>query len=163
MSEINMNITDDLFEALPEEEKNSEFIAVALKTFAKDAWDRFRKNPDSFRTTWKTDADTAMQTIPGTLITVPTAGKSSFRITSATALHSGPGLLARVISMIFGRSPGSVPSETTECRQGSFSGKCSTSISANGGIAAAVTKGSFTTVSRIFSTTGRTRMRKKIT
>ncbi len=44
MSEINMNITDDLFEALPEEEKNSEFIAVALKTFAKDAWDRFRKN-----------------------------------------------------------------------------------------------------------------------
>ena len=44
MSEINMNITDDLFESLPEEEKNSEFIAVAIKTFAKDAWDRFRRN-----------------------------------------------------------------------------------------------------------------------
>ncbi|MBQ2078870.1 MAG: ABC transporter permease [Erysipelotrichaceae bacterium] len=29
---------------MPEEEKNSEFIAVAIKTFAKDAWDRFRKN-----------------------------------------------------------------------------------------------------------------------
>ena len=44
MSEKNLVITDDLFEKLPEEEKNSEFIAVAIKTFAKDAWDRFRKN-----------------------------------------------------------------------------------------------------------------------
>ena len=44
MSEKNLVLTDDLFEKLPEEEKNSEFIAVAIKTFAKDAWDRFRKN-----------------------------------------------------------------------------------------------------------------------
>ncbi len=44
MSEKNLVLTDDLFEKLPEEEKNSEFIAVATKTFAKDAWDRFRKN-----------------------------------------------------------------------------------------------------------------------
>ena len=44
MSEINMNITDDLFETLPEDEKNSEFIAIAIKTFAKDAWDRFKRN-----------------------------------------------------------------------------------------------------------------------
>ncbi len=45
MSEKNLVMTDDLFEKLPEEEKNSEFIAVAIKTFAKDAWDRFRRNP----------------------------------------------------------------------------------------------------------------------
>ncbi len=44
MSEKNLVLTDDLFEKLPEEDKNSEFIAVAIKTFAKDAWDRFRKN-----------------------------------------------------------------------------------------------------------------------
>ena len=44
MSEKNIVLTDNLFEKLPEEEKNSEFIAVAIKTFAKDAWDRFRKN-----------------------------------------------------------------------------------------------------------------------
>jgi oligopeptide transport system permease protein len=45
MSEKIFVLTDDLFEKLPEEEKNSEFIAVAIKTFAKDAWDRFRRNP----------------------------------------------------------------------------------------------------------------------
>ena len=44
MSEKNLVLTDEQFEKLPEEEKNSEFIAVAIKTFAKDAWDRFRKN-----------------------------------------------------------------------------------------------------------------------
>ena len=44
MSEKNLEISNDLFEKLPEEEKNSEFIAVAIKTFAKDAWDRFRRN-----------------------------------------------------------------------------------------------------------------------
>ena len=44
MTENKMVITDDLFQALPEEDKNSEFIAVAIKTFARDAWDRFRKN-----------------------------------------------------------------------------------------------------------------------
>ena len=43
MSEIELN-RDDLFELLPEEEKNSEFITVESKTFFKDAWDRFRKN-----------------------------------------------------------------------------------------------------------------------
>ncbi len=44
MSENNLVIKDDLFQPLPEEDKNSEFIAVAIKTFARDAWDRFRKN-----------------------------------------------------------------------------------------------------------------------
>jgi len=44
MSEKNLVLSDDLFEKLPEDDKNSEFIAVAIKTFAKDAWDRFRKN-----------------------------------------------------------------------------------------------------------------------
>jgi oligopeptide transport system permease protein len=52
MSETNLNLTNDLpetlpeelFDILPEDEKNSEFIAVTIKTFAKDAWDRFRKN-----------------------------------------------------------------------------------------------------------------------
>ncbi|MCR4633900.1 MAG: ABC transporter permease [Erysipelotrichaceae bacterium] len=44
MSEKNLELSNDLFEKLPEEEKNSEFIAVAIKTFAKDAWDRFRRN-----------------------------------------------------------------------------------------------------------------------
>ncbi|MBQ1508282.1 MAG: ABC transporter permease [Erysipelotrichaceae bacterium] len=43
MSEIDMN-RDDLFELLPDEEKNSEFITVESKTFFRDAWDRFRKN-----------------------------------------------------------------------------------------------------------------------
>ncbi len=43
MSEIEMN-RDDLFELLPEEEKNSEFITVESKTFFRDAWDRFRRN-----------------------------------------------------------------------------------------------------------------------
>ena len=44
MSEKNLVLSDDLFERLPEDDKNSEFIAVAIKTFAKDAWDRFRRN-----------------------------------------------------------------------------------------------------------------------
>ena len=50
MSEANLNmnepvnITDDLFEKLPEDEKNAEFIAITLKTFARDAWDRFKRN-----------------------------------------------------------------------------------------------------------------------
>ncbi len=44
MSEKNLVLSDDLFEKLPEDDKNSEFIAVAIKTFAKDAWDRFRRN-----------------------------------------------------------------------------------------------------------------------
>ena len=44
MSEEKLIITDDLFEKIPESEKNAEFIAVSLKTFAKDAWERFKKN-----------------------------------------------------------------------------------------------------------------------
>ncbi len=39
-----MNLTKDLFEKLDDSEKNSEFIAVASKTFLRDAWNRFRKN-----------------------------------------------------------------------------------------------------------------------
>ena len=33
-----------MFELLPEEEKNSEFIAMESKTFLKDAWGRYKKN-----------------------------------------------------------------------------------------------------------------------
>ena len=44
MSENVMNITDDLFEKLPEADKDAEFIAIPLKTFARDAWERFKKN-----------------------------------------------------------------------------------------------------------------------
>ena len=44
MSENRLEYTDDLFDKLPEEDKNSEFIAIASKTFARDAWDRFKKN-----------------------------------------------------------------------------------------------------------------------
>ncbi len=44
MSVKNAEITPELFRQLREDEKNSEFIAVASKTFVKDAWDRFKKN-----------------------------------------------------------------------------------------------------------------------
>ncbi|MBO7677915.1 MAG: ABC transporter permease [Erysipelotrichaceae bacterium] len=37
-------IKDEMFELLPEEEKNSEFIAMESKTFLQDAWGRYRKN-----------------------------------------------------------------------------------------------------------------------
>ncbi len=40
----NMNIKDELFELLPEEEKNSEFIAMESKTFLQNAWGRYKKN-----------------------------------------------------------------------------------------------------------------------
>ncbi len=43
-NETKLILTPELFEQLPEDEKNSEFIAVASKTFIKDTWDRFRKN-----------------------------------------------------------------------------------------------------------------------
>ncbi|NLW70838.1 MAG: ABC transporter permease [Eubacteriaceae bacterium] len=33
-----------MFEPLAQEDKNAEYIAVEVKTFAKDSWDRFRKN-----------------------------------------------------------------------------------------------------------------------
>ena len=39
-----MQLTPDLFEKLDDSEKNSEFIAMESKTFAKDAWGRFSKN-----------------------------------------------------------------------------------------------------------------------
>lgn len=39
-----IKLTDDLFEKLADSEKNSEFIAMESKTFAQDAWNRFRKN-----------------------------------------------------------------------------------------------------------------------
>ena len=44
MSENLINYTDDMFEALDESEKNSEFIAMESKTFFQDAWSKFRKN-----------------------------------------------------------------------------------------------------------------------
>ena len=37
-------ITNEMFELLPENEKNSEFIAMESKTFLKDAWSRYKKN-----------------------------------------------------------------------------------------------------------------------
>lgn len=45
MSEIkDVELTNDLFEKLDDSEKNSEFIAISSKTFAQDAWGRFKKN-----------------------------------------------------------------------------------------------------------------------
>lgn len=45
MSEMTeTKITDDMFETLGEDEKNSEFIAMESKTFFQDAWDRYKKN-----------------------------------------------------------------------------------------------------------------------
>lgn len=37
-------LTNEMFELLPENEKNSEFIAMESKTFLKDAWSRYKKN-----------------------------------------------------------------------------------------------------------------------
>ena len=37
-------ISDDMFAPLPEEERNSEFIAMDSKTYLQDAWGRFKKN-----------------------------------------------------------------------------------------------------------------------
>lgn len=45
MSELTeKKITDDMFELLADDEKNSEFIAMESKTFFQDAWERYRKN-----------------------------------------------------------------------------------------------------------------------
>ena len=44
MDEKELVLTDDMFELLDDSEKNSEFIAMASKTFAQDAWERFTKN-----------------------------------------------------------------------------------------------------------------------
>ncbi len=37
-------LSPEMFEKLPEDEKNSEFIAMDSKTFIKDVWDRYKKN-----------------------------------------------------------------------------------------------------------------------
>ena len=37
-------MSDDMFAPLPEEERNSEFIAMDSKTYLQDAWGRFKKN-----------------------------------------------------------------------------------------------------------------------
>lgn len=37
-------LEDDMFEPLPEDEKNSEFIAMESKTFLQDAWRKFKAN-----------------------------------------------------------------------------------------------------------------------
>ena len=37
-------LTDEMFEKLPDSEKNSEFIAVSAKTFVQDTWRKFKKN-----------------------------------------------------------------------------------------------------------------------
>ena len=45
MSNIkDLKLSDDLFEKLPDSEKNSEFIAMESKTFLRDSWNRFKKN-----------------------------------------------------------------------------------------------------------------------
>lgn len=37
-------LNEKMFEKLPDNEKNSEFIAMESKTFIKDVWDRYKKN-----------------------------------------------------------------------------------------------------------------------
>ncbi len=37
-------LTDEMFEPLPDSEKNSEFIAMSSKTFLQDTWRKFKKN-----------------------------------------------------------------------------------------------------------------------
>lgn len=44
MEKEELVLTKEMFEKLPEDEKNSEFIAMESKTFLKDVWDRYRKN-----------------------------------------------------------------------------------------------------------------------
>ena len=39
-----LKLNDEMFELLPESEKNSEFIAMESKTFLQDAWGRYRRN-----------------------------------------------------------------------------------------------------------------------
>lgn len=41
---MDIRLNDDWFSPLPEEEKNSEFIALESKTFIQEAWERFCKN-----------------------------------------------------------------------------------------------------------------------
>lgn len=44
MEKEELVLTEEMFEKLPDDEKNSEFIAMDSKTFLKDVWDRYRKN-----------------------------------------------------------------------------------------------------------------------
>ncbi len=44
MEKEELVLTEEMFEKLPEDEKNSEFIAMQSKTFFKDVWDRYKKN-----------------------------------------------------------------------------------------------------------------------
>jgi len=44
MTEKDMNLTPEMFEKLDDSEKNSEFIALDIKTFFQDAWGRYKKN-----------------------------------------------------------------------------------------------------------------------
>lgn len=41
---MNIELNEKMFEKLPDDEKNSEFIAVESKTFLRDVWDRYKKN-----------------------------------------------------------------------------------------------------------------------
>ena len=40
---MNIELNEKMFEKLPDDEKNSEFIAMESKTFLRDVWDRYKK------------------------------------------------------------------------------------------------------------------------
>lgn len=42
--EDNVKLTPDMFELLPDSEKNAELITIETKTYLQDAWGRFKKN-----------------------------------------------------------------------------------------------------------------------
>ena len=41
---MNIELNEKMFDKLPDDEKNSEFIAMESKTFLRDVWDRYKKN-----------------------------------------------------------------------------------------------------------------------
>lgn len=41
---MSIELNEKMFEKLPDDEKNSEFIAMESKTFLRDVWDRYKKN-----------------------------------------------------------------------------------------------------------------------
>ena len=41
---MNIELNEKMFEKLPDDEKNSEFIAMESKTFLRNVWDRYKKN-----------------------------------------------------------------------------------------------------------------------
>ena len=41
---MNIELNEKMFEKHPDDEKNSEFIAMESKTFLRDVWDRYKKN-----------------------------------------------------------------------------------------------------------------------